>query len=137
MYLQLSSVQWVRSEAHALLHVLASLGLQEIVFIITYAKKLMGQVQNNIRKRTLECETMDGMREIVAVGVVSEVRDQLVKITGVGLEGAARGEVDVSNNFVHANPSRNVATFVCLLLQLLCPSFILALLKFEWINKIK
>jgi hypothetical protein len=74
---------------------------------------------------------MNGMREIVAVGVVSEVRDQLVEVTGVGLERAARREVDVSDNFVHANPSRNVATFICLLLQLVCPSFTLALLQFE------
>jgi len=71
------------------------------------------------------------MRKIVVVGVVSEVRDQLVEITGVGLERAARRKVDVSNNFIHANPSRNVATFICLLLQLVCPSFIFALLKFE------
>jgi len=42
VYLQVTSVQWVRTEAHALLHILASLGLQEIVFIITYAKKLVG-----------------------------------------------------------------------------------------------
>lgn len=42
MYLKLRSVQWVRTEAHALLHILASLSLQEIVFIITYARKLVG-----------------------------------------------------------------------------------------------
>jgi hypothetical protein len=74
---------------------------------------------------------MNGMREIVAVGVVSKVRNQLIEVTRVGLEGAARREVDVSNNFVHANPSRNVAAFICLLLQLVCPSFIFALSKFE------
>lgn len=72
---------------------------------------------------------MDEMREIVAVGVVSKVRNQLVEITGVGLERAARREVDVSNNFVYANSSKDVAAFICLLLQLLCPSFVLALLE--------
>ena len=71
--LHLSSVQWVRTEAHATLHVLTSLGLQEVVFIVTCTKKLISQVQKNTRKRTLECEIMDGMREIMAVGIVSEV----------------------------------------------------------------
>jgi len=69
------------------------------------------------------------------IGVASEVRNQLVEITGVGLEGTARREVDVSNNLVHTNPSRDVAAFVWLLFQLFCPSFTFALFKVESIDK--
>jgi hypothetical protein len=52
------------------------------------------------------------MREFMMIGVASEVRNQLVEITGVGLEGTARGEMDVSNDLVHTNSPRDVAAFV-------------------------
>lgn len=71
---------------------------------------------------------MDGMREVVAVLIVSQVWHELVKVARVGLEGAARREVDISDDLVHANASRHIAALRGLLVKLVCPSFVFALI---------
>jgi hypothetical protein len=67
------------------------------------------------------------MREIVTVGVVFEVRYEFVKIARICLESATRGEVDISDDLVHSDAARNIAAFVCLLMDLIFPVLISAL----------
>jgi len=80
-----------------------------------------------VAKRTLECEVMNNMREFVRVLLVPKVRHKLVEVTCIGLERATWRKVDVSNNLVNPNATRDVATLICLFLQLVCPAFVSAL----------
>lgn len=63
----------------------------------------------------------------MTVLVVSQVRHELVKVARVSLERAAGGEMDVSDDFVHADASRHIATLGRLFVQLICPPFVFAL----------
>lgn len=67
----------------------------------------------------------------MAVLVVFQIWHELVKATRVGLEGAAWGEVDVSDDLVHANAPRHIAALGGLLVELVCPSFVFALAEQE------
>jgi hypothetical protein len=67
------------------------------------------------------------MREVMLVSIITEVRDQFVEIVSVGLEGTTGGEVDISNDLVHPDTTRNIAAFVCLFSQLICPTLVSAL----------
>ena len=70
---------------------------------------------------------MNGMREVMSVSIITEVGIQFVDIVSVGLEGTTGREVDVSNDLVHANTTRDIATFVGLFPQLICPTLVSAL----------
>lgn len=54
---------------------------------------------------TFECKSMDGVREIVTVTILSEVGDKLIDVARIGLERPARRQVNVSDNFVYSDPS--------------------------------
>lgn len=90
---------------------------------MSYKKRL----KNRAVVLTLERKMMDGVREIMTVSVVTQVRNQLVQIARVGLERTTRREVYVADDLVYANPSRDVAAFIRLFLKLVRPAFIFAL----------
>jgi hypothetical protein len=67
------------------------------------------------------------MREVMAIGIILEVWHKFIKVTRVGLERATRREMDISDDLVDTNSTRNVAPFIGLLVQLLCPMLVFAL----------
>ena len=67
------------------------------------------------------------MREIVLILVVSEVGDEFIQVARVALERTTRREVNIANDLVDADSSRNIAAFVSLIPQFVCPALISAL----------
>lgn len=61
------------------------------------------------------------------VGVITEIRNQFVQVTRIGLERTTGREMNIANDLVDTNDSRDIATFVCLLSQFFCPSLRFAL----------
>lgn len=72
-------------------------------------------------------EFVDSVGEIVFTAIVSEIRNEFVEVSGTTLERTPRREVDVPNDLVNPHPPSNIASFVRLLLQLICPTFFSAL----------
>lgn len=70
---------------------------------------------------------MDGMRKVVAVPVIPQVRNQLIKVSRASLEGPTRGKVDVADDLVDADATRDVTALIGLLPQLVRPSLGFAL----------
>ena len=98
----LRPIERVRGDAELRLELLAELRLVNVVLVVA-----------------LEREAVDRVREVVAVAVRAEVRDELIEVVCAGTERATRRKVDVADDLVHAYAAGNVAAFVCLLLQLL------------------
>jgi len=71
---------------------------------------------------TREREMVDPVAKVVLVASL-EVRDEIVHVHGIGLERASGREVEVADDFVHADLARDVAAFLGLLLDLVGPSF--------------
>ena len=68
-------------------------------------------------------QLVDGMTEIVSDAIFFQVRDQLINVSVVRrLEGATRGEVDVSGDLVDTETTRNIATLVRLFPQFVGPT---------------
>jgi hypothetical protein len=76
---------------------------------------------------TFECKVVDCVGEIMLAAVVTEVRNQLVQITGIRLERTTRRKMNVADDLIHADTARDSATFFGLFSKLLPPSFIFAL----------
>lgn len=72
---------------------------------------------------------MDCVGEVVAAAIIAEVGYQLVYVPRVRLEGATRRQMNISNNLVYTDPPGDVAAFIGLFPQLLCPALILALCR--------
>lgn len=68
---------------------------------------------------TFEGERLDGMREVMAVAVFLQVGNKLVDVLRCCAEGATGREVDVADDLVHTNDTSDVASLVCLFMQLL------------------
>ena len=67
---------------------------------------------------------MNAVTKIVSNALFLQVRDQLVDVLVVGrLEGTTGGEIDVPGDLVDTDTARDVAAFVRLILQLVCPTF--------------
>lgn len=62
-----------------------------------------------------ECELMYSMTEVMAVPVVPKVGHQLVNVSRSALERSSRGEIDISDDFVHPQTAGDVTSFVGLL----------------------
>ena len=84
----LSSVERVRRNAKFALQLLTELRLVNVVLVVP-----------------LEREVMDRVREVVAVAVRAEVRDELVEVVCARAERAAGRQVDVPDDLVHADAS--------------------------------
>jgi len=97
-------------ESKTSLHLLTGLGFPVVILVVA-----------------LEAERMDVMRKVVLVLIVPEIGYKFEDVPSVRLEGAARGEVDVANDFVHTDTTRDVAALIGLFAQLFCPVFRLAL----------
>ena len=67
---------------------------------------------------------MDLVREVVAVAVRAQVRYELVEVVRTSAEGAARRQVNVTNNLVDTDAAGDVAALGGLLLELFCPPFL-------------
>ena len=100
-YPTLGAIERVRSDAKLLLQLLAEPRLGDIVLVVA-----------------LEREVVDRVREVVAVAVRAQVRDELVEVVCARAERATWREVNVTDDLVHADLSSNVAAFVRLLLEL-------------------
>lgn len=93
-------------------------------FTHLFANPRLGRVQLVIRG---EVHVVDGMREIVAVAVVLEVRNEIVEL-GLGrLEGPSWRDVDAPDDLVDSHDTGNVATLRRLLPYVFGPVFLDAL----------
>ena len=74
-------------------------------------------------------QLVDSVTEVMSNTLFLQVWNQFVYVLVVRrLEGATRGEVDVTGNLVDTETTRDVATLMRLLLQLFCPTFVNALI---------
>lgn len=106
------TVQRVVEDTHALAHLFAHLRL--------------GRVQLVVRGKE---HVMDGMREVVAVAVVFEVRNEIVEL-GLGrLEGPSRRDMDTPDDLVDSHETSNVAALRCLLPYVFGPVFLNTLFR--------
>lgn len=106
------TVQRVVEDTHALAHLFAHLRL--------------GRVQLVVRGKE---HVMDGMREVVAVAVVFEVRNEIVEL-GLGrLEGPSRRNMDTPDDLVDSHETSNVAALRRLLPYVFGPVFLNALFR--------
>ena len=88
------TVQRVVEDTHALAHLFAHLRLGRVQFVVRGKEHVM-----------------DGMREVVAVAVVFEVRNEIVEL-GLGrLEGPSRRNMDTPDDLVDSHETSNVAAF--------------------------
>ena len=67
---------------------------------------------------------MNSVREVVAVAVRAQVRYELVEVVRTSAEGAARRQVNVTNNLVDTDAAGDVAALTSLLLQLFRPTLL-------------
>jgi hypothetical protein len=69
-------------------------------------------------------QLVDGVTEVMSNTLVLQVWDQLVYVLVVRrLEGATRGEVNIASDLVDTEATRDVATFMRLILQFFRPTF--------------
>lgn len=65
---------------------------------------------------------MDRMTEIMLVPSL-QIRYEIMDVHRVRLEGSSGREMEISDDFVDAHLSGDVATFFLLFFDLVCPSF--------------
>ena len=74
-------------------------------------------------------QLMDGVTEVVSDTLLLQIWDQFVYVLVVRrLEGATRGEVNAAGDLVDTDTTRNITTFMRLILQFFRPTFFDALI---------
>jgi hypothetical protein len=103
-------IQGVILNTHTFPHFLSNLGLGRVVLIISHKGELF-----------------DRMRKVVDVLLILQVGYDVIEMPAVGLVWSPWRYVDVADDLVYSNPSRDTATFLCLLFEFIWPPFLNAL----------